>query len=86
MRIRSLANVILLKHSGGPNLIEESIPKLVRCTALAGRATVSVGRLRARMSAGGVVGGNVSFTLSLNTHGKLAELLWGLVSESRKNV
>ena len=86
VRIRSLANVILLKHSGGPNLIEESIPKLVRCAALAGRATVSVGRLRARMSAGEVVGGDVSFTLSLNTHGKLAELLWGLVSESRKNV
>ncbi len=83
VKARETADVILLRQPRGPHLIEESLPKLVRCVALAGRAQVSVGGASIRLSDGEVRGKDVVAHAVLGRLGGIAELVSALYGASR---
>lgn len=66
---------ILLKHPRNHNLIEESIPKLIKCAALTGPAIIRVGPVKAEIMDPKPVKGDISMKTTLRNHGKLAEFI-----------
>ncbi len=82
LRARGNVKVILLRHSRDPNLVEESLIRLVRCVALAGKASISAGRLRIRLGEASMIGGEVRVQASMKSYGRLAALVTALVMAS----
>lgn len=74
--------VILLRYGKDYNLVEESLPKLLRCAAVTGPSRVSVGGLRLSVRDARMVSGEVRAEVSAATHGRLMELLSALVREA----
>lgn len=82
VRAKGAVNAIFLRQPRGPHLIEESLPKLLRCVALQAKATISIGQLNMSVSEGEVRGREVTARVELSRCGRLAELVTALYAAS----